>query len=627
MTEALQIITSALCIKLKDEVLPMRRIRSFAILVVVLALTTCGFAAEVYAFTKDRFTSASADDYAVCAGVSAQYDDDTDRWSADIDILVSNTSEEELTDIPVRAVAQISALKEDIDDKEGLLRQEQIPIDYCSFVEDPGSCTYQGFDCYGLGAAEVTFDGDACRITRLDKGTDAIIHCHIYSSESYGYLKYGISVGGAEPGSDKDGQKILSDYDEVPNPGGFTDQILGRVWIDSNADSIRQDSEEKVSGVLVKLISKADNCCLGFAVTDNAGSFAISCDAASHEMDHDKHVYDVIGEQDIVNAYLEAVNIDSGAYTFPVKRYDHIETHDEFMNLTENHLLSISEVTQNNRSCIIDCVPFSKEAANPMLVYTYIDVPLRKNPDALVRRLYREVLSREAEETEARIWVDRLLSDGISAEKLVKSFFGSQEFQAKNLSDDVFLDIVYQAVLGRKPDETGKNSWRSWLEKGLTRDIVIIQFVKSLEFGNYCKDNGINRIEEGSRAYREKNAGVTAFVNRLYQVLLGRAGEPQGLEYWCRLLIEKEQTGSQVASGFVESKELRQRDLPDTEYVTLLYKSILGREPDSKGMEDWVAQLERGVGRNAIFKGFANSVEFMELCKEYGINANGDGSR
>jgi hypothetical protein len=77
----------------------------------------------------------------------------------------------------------------------------------------------------------------------------------------------------------------------------------------------------------------------------------------------------------------------------------------------------------------------------------------------------------------------------------------------------------------------------------------------------------------------------------------------------------------------VESKELRQRDLPDTEYVTLLYKSILGREPDSKGMEDWVAQLKRGVGRNVIFKGFANSVEFMGLCKEYGINANGDGSR
>jgi hypothetical protein len=53
---------------------------------------------------------------------------------------------------------------------------------------------------------------------------------------------------------------------------------------------------------------------------------------------------------------------------------------------------------------------------------------------------------------------------------------------------------------------------------------VIIQFVKSLEFCNYCKDNGIVLIEEGSRTYREKNAGVTAFVNRLYQVLLGRAG-------------------------------------------------------------------------------------------------------
>ena len=150
---------------------------------------------------------------------------------------------------------------------------------------------------------------------------------------------------------------------------------------------------------------------------------------------------------------------------------------------------------------------------------------------------------------------------------------------------------------------------------------MIVQFVKSLEFGNYCRDNGVNYIEEGSRAYRERNAGVTAFVNRLYKLLLGRAGEPQGLEYWCRLLIEKERTGSQVAKGFVESKELGQRGLSDSEYVTLLYRSILGREPDSKGMEDWTACLKDGTGRDTIFKGFANSVEFSELCSRYGIMA------
>ena len=89
----------------------MKRIRGFAILSVVLALTTCGFAADVYAFTKDRFTSATADDYAVCAGVDAQYDDDEDKWSADVNILVSNTGEVELTDIPLRVVTWVSILK------------------------------------------------------------------------------------------------------------------------------------------------------------------------------------------------------------------------------------------------------------------------------------------------------------------------------------------------------------------------------------------------------------------------------------------------------------------------------------------------------------------------------------
>lgn len=599
----------------------MKRISCYSFFSTVLALVACGFSTDAYAYTREQFAAVSADEYAVCADVNAKYDDGSDKWSADIDILVSNISGEELKDIPLQVIPEVSVLKDGADDKDQAVFHDQMPIEYFTFVEEPDSCSYQGLDYYGTGIAEAVFEGNACNITRLDEGTDAIIHCHIDSPESYGYLKYRIFVGDEELGGDEDGQNVLSDYHEAPSPGSSIDQVLGRVWVDSSADFESQDSEEKAVGVLVKLVSKDDGSYLGFAVTDQTGSFALLCDAASRPMRHEKHVFDVIGEQGILDAYLEVVNLDSSTYTFPVKRYEHVETYDRFMNPTENHLLSISQVTQGDRSCIVDLVPYSRKAAVPALVYTYIDVPLRKNPYDLVKGLYQAVLSREAKEAEVRSWTDRLLSDGISAEKLVKSFFGSQEFQAKNLSDDVFLDIVYQAVLGRDSDEAGKNSWQSWLDKGLTRDMVIVQFVKSLEFGNYCRDNGVNYIEEGSRAYRERNAGVTAFVNRLYKLLLGRAGEPQGLEYWCRLLIEKERTGSQVAKGFVESKELGQRGLSDSEYVALLYRSILGREPDSKGMEDWTACLKDGTGRDTIFKGFANSVEFSELCSRYGIMA------
>lgn len=587
----------------------------------VLALVACGFVTDVYAFTREQFTSISGDDYAVCADVDARYDDDADKWAVDFDILVSNTSEGELKDIPFQVIPKISVLREDADDDDQAIHQDQIPIDYFAFIEEPDSCSYQGFDYYGLGTAEVTFEGKAGSITKHDQGTDAIIHCHVDTPESYGYLEYSILVGGVEIGIDKDEPIVLSDYDEPMHPGDFTDWILGNVWIDSSADYRQQDSEEKASGVLVKLWSQKDGSCLEFAVTDKDGSFALPCDAASRPLHHEKHDFSVIGEQNIVDAFLEVVNINNDAYTFPVKQHEYVENNDNFMNPAENHLLSISEVTKGNRSCIVDCVPCSQKAATPGLTYTYIDVPLRKKPDALVRRLYNTVLLREADESEINTWTDKLISDGISAEKLVRSFFGSEEFQAKNLSDDAFLDIVYQAVLGRNPDEAGKNSWQLWLDKGLTRDLVIINFVKSDEFGNYCKDNGINLIEEDARAYREKNAGVTAFVNRLYQVVLKRAGEPQGLDYWCRLLIEKEQTGSQVARGFVESKEFTQKGVSDKNYVALLYRAILGRQPDVKGLEDWFARLEEGVSRDSIFKGFVNSAEFSELCNKYGIKA------
>ena len=74
-----------------------------------------------------------------------------------------------------------------------------------------------------------------------------------------------------------------------------------------------------------------------------------------------------------MDAYLEVVNIDSECVShFRLKSMIILKPMTIFMNPTENHLLSISEVTQGNRSCIIDCVPFSRGAADPYVgIYIY----------------------------------------------------------------------------------------------------------------------------------------------------------------------------------------------------------------------------------------------------------------
>ena len=112
---------------------------------------------------------------------------------------------------------------------------------------------------------------------------------------------------------------------------------------------------------------------------------------------------------------------------------------------------------------------------------------------------------------------------------------------------------------------------------------------------------------------------VKEFVSRLYTEILGRDPDPSGLEAWTNVLKNRTEQGAKVAQGFVDSTEFKKRQLSDEEYITILYHTFLDREPDSSGMNAWKAVLDSGLSRLHVFKGFAESVEFTEICESYGI--------
>ena len=55
------------------------------------------------------------------------------------------------------------------------------------------------------------------------------------------------------------------------------------------------------------------------------------------------------------------------------------------------------------------------------------------------------------------------------------------------------------------------------------------------------------------------------------------------------------------------------------EFVELLYNVMMGRSSDAAGKADWVHKLNNGVGREGVFRGFAESMEFEMICNSYGI--------
>lgn len=61
------------------------------------------------------------------------------------------------------------------------------------------------------------------------------------------------------------------------------------------------------------------------------------------------------------------------------------------------------------------------------------------------------------------------------------------------------------------------------------------------------------------------------------------------------------------------------RNLSNQEYVTMLYRTMMDREPDEAGLNDWVTRLQSGTSRQSVFDGFADSTEFDNIVRAYGL--------
>ena len=73
---------------------------------------------------------------------------------------------------------------------------------------------------------------------------------------------------------------------------------------------------------------------------------------------------------------------------------------------------------------------------------------------------------------------------------------------------------------------------------------------------------------------------VTAFVDRMYQVCLGREADEEGRADWVNRLQTGEARGADVAYGFVFSTEFRNMNLCNSCYVDAMYQAFFGRTAD-----------------------------------------------
>lgn len=247
-----------------------------------------------------------------------------------------------------------------------------------------------------------------------------------------------------------------------------------------------------------------------------------------------------------------------------------------------------------------------------------------KTTKDFVTRMYKIVLGRNPDTAGLNKWVSQLNKKQKTAADLINGFFYSDEYKNKKKTANAMIKDCYKAMLNRNPDSKGLADWKKRFDAGMTIQAVCKGFVGSTEFKNLCAEYGITPGNITLMNARDDNYERTMFVRRLYENCLGRDADIAGLENWC-MKIRKGTTGTQVAQGFVFSSEHMTplNKLVGTKfintYISDLYCSFLGRNPDSAGLKAWTEKLRDDNSLQYVFNGLAMSDEFKQQCAKAGI--------
>ena len=107
----------------------------------------------------------------------------------------------------------------------------------------------------------------------------------------------------------------------------------------------------------------------------------------------------------------------------------------------------------------------------------------------LIQNTYLNILKRQPFEQELNYWAVNLEYNIISYQEFIGLLFNSREFRSSNISNKKFVDLVYNGILGRKPDIDGYNYWVDQLDKSaLDRNALLNTILDTDEFKKRSDD-------------------------------------------------------------------------------------------------------------------------------------------
>lgn len=196
-----------------------------------------------------------------------------------------------------------------------------------------------------------------------------------------------------------------------------------------------------------------------------------------------------------------------------------------------------------------------------------------------VERAYQDILGRAADPAGLAYWTAQL-ADGLPRIAFTNALTHSDEYYGRLIVSD------FRAYIGRQPDRAIIAFWTNQFESGLSDQQFESLMLGSDEF--YARSGGTN----------------SAWIDAVYQALLGRSADPQGESYWA----------SQLQAGMTRQAVAYQIATSPEAFALVVeadYQDDLGRIPTAPEINYWAAQLQRGASNENVVASFTASDEYF----------------
>ena len=157
--------------------------------------------------------------------------------------------------------------------------------------------------------------------------------------------------------------------------------------------------------------------------------------------------------------------------------------------------------------------------------------------------------------------------------------------------------------------------------KRLLSAAIAVTMLSSSVYGGVVMADESDEVMENSQTEETSDDSdkTEDFISRLYTVALNRDYDEKGLNDWVDAIKTSTYSINQVAELFILSPEFEANEYTDEEYVLILYSTFMNRIPSQDELNFWVDYLKEGNSRELVLSGFTYSIEWSNICAEYGI--------